>query len=228
MDPAKCLLMNISLKENTTPSFSEGQQKWGTQAVTSVRSLWMSPPASTVPRKRLRFHLRFPQAACDLSWLAQASCAAAANLIALCWNLPGCFRAPLRLVGTRVAPVTAHPILPFGPCGYYLTDQKVFTVSRGSGWRGLVGVVALPSMQRPTDGWDLCPVHLLLQGSNQSSTGIRLNLNKGMLCPKWRKSRKTVTLDWGTLTQPHLLTVSFLTAEQSKWSWEQWELRALA
>lgn len=187
----------------------------------------MSLPASTVPRKRLRFHLRFPQAACDVSWLAQASHAAAANLIVLCWNLSGCFRAPLRIVGTWVAPVTAHPVFLFGSCGYYLTDQKVFTVSHGSVWRGLVQVVALPSMQRPMDGWDLCPVHLLLQGSNQSLTGIRLNLNTGMLCPKWRRNRKTVILDWGTLTRPYLLTISFLTVEQLKWSWEQWELRAL-
>lgn len=132
IDPAKFLLTYISLKENTRPSFSEGQQKWGTQAVTSARSLRMSLPASTVPRKRLCFHLRFPQAACDVSWLAQASHAAAANLIVLCWNLPGCFHAPLRIVGTWVAPVTAHPVFLFGPCGYYLTDQKVFTVSHGS------------------------------------------------------------------------------------------------
>lgn len=192
---SKSLLTFLSLKENTRPSFSERQWKRSTQAVTSARSLRMSPPTQTVPRKRLHFHLRFPPAARDPSWLAQASHAAAANLISLCWNLPGKFHAPLRIVGAQVAPVTALPVLLFGPCGYYLTDQKVFTITHSLLWRGLVWAVALPSMQRLTDNWNLYAIHLLLQGSNQSSTGIRVNLNKGSLCPDWRRNRKTITLD---------------------------------
>lgn len=72
-DPAKSLLAFVSLKENTRPAFSERQWKWSTQAVTSARSLRMSPPTQTVCRKRLRFHLHFPPAAADPSWLAWAS-----------------------------------------------------------------------------------------------------------------------------------------------------------
>lgn len=69
----KILLAFVSLKENTRPAFSERQQKWSTQAVTSARSLRMSPPAQTMRRKRLHFHLHFPPAAGDPSWLAWAS-----------------------------------------------------------------------------------------------------------------------------------------------------------
>lgn len=125
---SKSLLEFVSLKENTRLSFSERRRKRSTQAVTSARSLRMSPPAQTV---RLHFHLRFPRAARDPSWLAQASHAAAANLVSLRWNLPGKFHAPLRIVGARAAQVAALPVLLFGPCGYYLTDQKVFTISHG-------------------------------------------------------------------------------------------------
>lgn len=72
------------------------------------------------------------------------------------------------------------PVLLFGPRGYYLTEQKVLLISHGLLWRGIMGVLALSSVQRVIK--NLCAVHLLLQGSNQSSAGIRHPLNRGMLC----------------------------------------------
>lgn len=52
VDPPKSLLVFVSLKENTRPTFSERLWKQSTQAVTSARSLRMSPPAQTVFSKR--------------------------------------------------------------------------------------------------------------------------------------------------------------------------------
>lgn len=77
--------------------FLRGSKNSSTQAVTSARSLRMSPPAQTVPIKELHFHLFFPWAAHDPSWFLWVSYTAAANLISLCWNLPGNSRLPFRL-----------------------------------------------------------------------------------------------------------------------------------